>query len=78
MFLGGSSLNPDHIQRCQMIRPKKGKGVFQSFLVSGFSMMFFSYGHAKCVIIHLQRAHMEDRELLHFYSLKVVQLPFNL
>lgn len=39
-----------------MIRLKKGKGVFQSFLVGGFSMMFFFFpptANAKCVVITL-------------------------
>lgn len=49
--MGGSGLNLDHIQRCQMIRLKKGKGVFVSFLLSGFSMMFFPMAHATCAVI---------------------------
>lgn len=32
-----------------MIRLKKGKGAFQSFLVCGFSMMFFPMANIKCV-----------------------------
>lgn len=36
-----------------MIRLKKGKGVFQSFLVRGFSMMFFPVVSAMCVVITL-------------------------
>lgn len=32
-----------------MIRLKKGKGAFQSFLASGFSMMFFPTANTRCV-----------------------------
>lgn len=53
--MGGSGLNLDHIQRCQMIRLKKGKGVFVSFLLSGFSMMFFSYGPSNVCCHHACR-----------------------
>lgn len=50
---------------------KKGKGGFQPFLVSDFSMMFFLWP-MQSVLSHLDVCHVEDREVLHFYSLNVV------
>lgn len=69
-----------------MIRPKKGKGVFQSFLVSGFSMMFVWYFFRppwpmqSVLLSHLRMCRMEERITAFLFSKcsKIRLLTFDL
>lgn len=69
-----------------MIRPKEGKGVFQSFLVSGFSMMFVWYFFRppwpmqSVLLSHLHMCRMEERITAFLFSKcsKIRLLTFDL